>query len=87
MPTGCFDISSDDRLTYAELIKACATRHGLRRIWLPFPPIWPALVARIASWLTPLPLELTADLILGPPNSWTRSITPSGRWSRTHTAV
>ena len=69
LPAGHYDISNDDRPTYAELIKAYAAGRGLRRLWLPFPPVWPQLVARIAAVLTPLPRELTADLILSVPNS------------------
>ncbi len=69
VPAGHYDISNDDRPTYSALIKAYAAGRGLRRIWLPFPPVWPRLVARIAAWLTPLPRELTADLILSVPNS------------------
>ena len=38
-------------------------------MWLPFPPVPPRLVAVIASWLTPLPRELTADLVMSRPNS------------------
>ena len=69
LPAGAYDISNDERPTYSQLIKAYAAARGLRRLWLPFPPVWPRLVATIASWLTPLPRELTADLILSLPNS------------------
>ncbi|WP_375489875.1 NAD(P)H-binding protein [uncultured Jatrophihabitans sp.] len=69
LPAGSYDISNDDRPTYAELIRAYADDKGLRRWWLPFPPVPPTLVARIASWLTPLPRHLTADLIMSLPNS------------------
>ncbi|MHA3700845.1 hypothetical protein ACXR2U_01560 [Jatrophihabitans sp. YIM 134969] len=36
---------------------------------MPSPPVPPAWAARIASWLTPLPHALTADLVLSLPNS------------------
>lgn len=69
LPAGHYDISNDDRPTYAQLIKTYAASRDLRRWWVPFPPVWPRLVATIASWLTPLPRELTADLIMSLPNS------------------
>jgi uncharacterized protein YbjT (DUF2867 family) len=69
VPVGAYDISNGQAPTYAELIKAYAAAEHLRRLWVPFPPVPPALVGRIAAWLTPLPHELTADLILSVPNS------------------
>ena len=36
--------------------------------WVPFRPVRPRLVATIASWLTPLPHELAADLIMSLPH-------------------
>ncbi|WP_375482068.1 NAD(P)H-binding protein [uncultured Jatrophihabitans sp.] len=73
VPAGSYDISNDDRPTYTQLIKAFAKDRKLRRLWLPFPPVPARLVALIASWLTPLPRELTADLIMSLPNSMTSS--------------
>ena len=69
LPAGAYEVSNGEHPTYAELIKAYAAGAGLRRLWLPFPPVPPRLVATIASWLTPLPRELTADLIMSLPNS------------------
>lgn len=68
LPAGDYDISNGERPTYAQLIRAYATEAGLRRWWLPFPPVPPRMVATIASWLTPLPHELAADLIMSLPN-------------------
>ena len=69
LAAGAYDISNDERPTYSDLIKAYAHSRGLRRVWLPFPPVPPRLVATVASWLTPLPRSLTADLIMSLPNS------------------
>jgi uncharacterized protein YbjT (DUF2867 family) len=69
VPAGAYDISNRQSPTYAELIKAYAAARQLRRLWLPFPPVPAALVGRVASWLTPLPRALTADLILSVPNT------------------
>jgi uncharacterized protein YbjT (DUF2867 family) len=69
LPAGAYEVSNGERPTYAGLIKAYAAEAGLRRLWLPFPPVPPRLVATIASWLTPLPRELTADLVMSLPNS------------------
>ena len=68
LPAGAYDISNGERPTYAQLIQAYAREAGLRRVWLPFPPVPPRLVATVASWLTPLPHELAADLIMSLPN-------------------
>jgi uncharacterized protein YbjT (DUF2867 family) len=69
LPAGAYEVSNGERPTYADLIKAYAAEAGLRRLWLPLPPVPPKLVATIASWLTPLPHELAADLIMSLPNS------------------
>ncbi len=69
VPAGNYEISNGESPTYDRLLRTYATSHGLRRLWLPFPPVPPRFVARIASWLTPLPHELTADLVLSLPNS------------------
>lgn len=69
LPAGAYDISNDERPTYSELIKAYAASRNLRRLWIPFPPVPPRIVATVGSWLTPLPHELTADLIMSLPNS------------------
>lgn len=69
LPAGAYEISNGERPTYAQLIKTYARGAGLRRLWVPFPPVPPKLVATIASWLTPLPRELTADLVMSLPNS------------------
>jgi uncharacterized protein YbjT (DUF2867 family) len=68
LPAGAYDVSNGERPTYAQLIRAHAEEAGLRRWWLPFPPVPPRLVATVASWLTPLPHELAADLIMSLPN-------------------
>lgn len=68
LPAGAYDVSNGERPTYAELIKAYAREAGLRRWWLPCPPVPPRFVAVVASWLTPLPHELAADLIMSLPN-------------------
>ncbi|SSC24518.1 NAD(P)-binding domain-containing protein, partial [Klenkia terrae] len=69
LPAGAYEVSNGEQPTYADLIKAYAAEAGLRRLWVPFPPVPPKLVATIASWLTPLPHELAADLIMSLPNS------------------
>ena len=69
IPAGAYDISNGQQPTYAELIRTYAASRQLRRLWLPFPPVPPRLVATIASWLTPLPRELTADLSMSLPNT------------------
>jgi uncharacterized protein YbjT (DUF2867 family) len=69
LPAGAYEISNGERPTYAQLIKAYAAEAELRRLWLPLPSVPAKLVATIASWLTPLPRELTADLIMSLPNS------------------
>lgn len=66
---GAYDISNGEDPTYAELVQQYARSRGRRRWWLPFPAVPPKLVGRVASWLTPLPHELTADLIMSLPNS------------------
>jgi len=68
LPAGSYEVSNGERPTYAALIRAYADEAGLRRWWLPFPPVPPRLVATVASWLTPLPHELAADLIMSLPN-------------------
>jgi uncharacterized protein YbjT (DUF2867 family) len=73
VPAGAYDISNGQTPTYAELIKAYAAANNLSRLWLPFPPVPPAIVGHVASWLTPLPRELTADLILSLPNTMSSS--------------
>lgn len=69
LPAGAYDISCGEHPTYSELIKAYASSREKHRLWLPFPPVPPAVVATVASWLTPLPRELTADLVMSLPNS------------------
>ncbi len=69
LPAGAYEVSNGEAHTYAQLIRAYAADAGLRRLWVRFPPVPPRLVATIASWLTPLPRELTADLIMSLPNS------------------
>ena len=69
LPPGAYEISSGEQPTYAELLKAYVADRGLRRVWVPFPPVPPGLVAAIASRLTPLPHELTADLIMSLSNT------------------
>lgn len=69
LPPGGYDISNGEEPTYAGLLKAYADARGLRRLWVPIPLVPPKLVASIASWITPLPRELTADLILSLPNT------------------
>ena len=69
LPAGAYDISNGEQPSYADLLKAYAHARGLRRLWVPFPPVPPRLVATIASRLTPLPRELTADLIMSLPNT------------------
>ncbi|WP_369138099.1 NAD(P)H-binding protein [Modestobacter versicolor] len=69
LPAGAYEVSNGERPTYADLIRAYAAEAGLRRLWLPVPPVPPRLVATIASWLTPLPRELAADLVMSLPNS------------------
>ncbi len=69
LPAGAYEVSNGEQPTYADLIKAYAAEAGLRRVWVPFPPVPPELVAVVASWLTPLPRELAADLIMSLPNS------------------
>ena len=69
LPAGAYDVSNGEQPEYSSLIKSYAASRGLRRLWVPFPPVPPKLVGAIASRLTPLPHELTADLILSLPNS------------------
>lgn len=69
LPAGAYDISNGEEPTYAGLLRAYVRARGLRRIWLPFPPVPPKLVAAVAALLTPLPRALTADLILSLPNT------------------
>lgn len=69
VPAGAYDVSNGEHPTYSGLIKSYARARGLRRLWLPFPPVPPALVARVVSRLTPLPHELTADLVMSLPNT------------------
>ncbi len=69
LPAGAYEVSNGEDHTYAQLIRAYADDAGLRRLWLRFPAVPPRLVATVASWLTPLPRELTADLIMSLPNS------------------
>ena len=71
LPAGAYDISNAEQLSYADLLKAYARARGLRRVWLPFPPVPPRWVATVASRLTPLPRKLTADLIMSLPNTMT----------------
>ena len=71
LPAGAYDISNGERVSYADLLKAYSRSSGLRRAWVPFPPVPPRWVAAIASRLTPLPRELTADLITSLPNTMT----------------
>ncbi|GHE07807.1 oxidoreductase [Klenkia taihuensis] len=69
LPAGAYEVSNGESPTYADLLRAYADDAGLRRVWLPFPAVPPRLVATVASWLTPLPHELTADLVMSLPNS------------------
>lgn len=69
IPTGAYDLSTGEDPAYSELMKTYAHSRHLRRVWLPFPPIPPDLVARFAALLTPLSRELTADLIMSLPNT------------------
>jgi len=69
LPAGAYDVSNGEDPSYADLIKAYAADAGLRRLWVPMPPVPARLVAAIASRLTPLPHELAADLIMSLPNS------------------
>lgn len=69
LPPGAYDIYNGEEPTYAELLRSYAESRGLRRLWVPFPPVPPRLVAAIASRLTPLPRALTADLIMSLPNT------------------
>ncbi len=55
IPTGAYDLSNGEDPTYSQLMKTYAHSRHLRRVWLPFLPIPPALVARAAALLTPLP--------------------------------
>jgi uncharacterized protein YbjT (DUF2867 family) len=69
VPAGAYDISNGEQPSYAQLLKSYAHARGLHRIWVPFPPVPPRLVAIIASRLTPLPRDLVADLIMSLPNT------------------
>lgn len=69
LPAGAYDISNGEEPSYADLLRAYARARGLRRIWVPFPPVPPRWVASVASRLTPLPRGLTADLIMSLPNT------------------
>lgn len=69
LPAGAYDIASGESPSYAALIRAYADGRHLRRLWLPFPPIAPEAVAAFISRITPLPRELSADLILSLANS------------------
>lgn len=69
VPAGAYDLTNGESPTYSELIKTYARVNGRRRVWLPLPPIPPAVVARVAALLTPLPHALTADLIMSLPNT------------------
>lgn len=69
VPAGAYDLTNDESPTYSELIKTYARLNGRRRVWLPLPAIPPAVVARIAALLTPLPHALTADLVMSLPNT------------------
>jgi uncharacterized protein YbjT (DUF2867 family) len=66
---GAYDISGGQSPSYASLIRAYADGRGLRRVWVPFPPVGPDVVAAFVSRITPLPKELAADLILSLANS------------------
>lgn len=69
MPAGSYDISNGEQPTYADLIKAYARSRNFVRLWLPVPAVPSRIVATMASWLTPLPHELTADLVSSVPNN------------------
>ncbi|GAB2928616.1 NAD(P)H-binding protein [Rhodococcus aerolatus] len=69
VPAGAYDVSNGESPTYSALIRSYARARGRRRVWVPVPAVPPALVARVVSWLTPLPHELTADLVMSLPNT------------------
>lgn len=69
LAAGAYDISGGESPSYAALIRAYADGRGLHRLWLPFPPVPPEVVAAFISRITPLPRELAADLILSLANS------------------
>lgn len=69
LPAGAYDISGGESPSYAALIRAYADGRGLRRVWAPFPPVAPEVVAAFVSRITPLPRELTADLVVSLGNS------------------
>lgn len=69
LPAGAYDISNGEQPSYADLLGAYAHARGLHRVYVPLPAVSPRLVAAVASRLTPLPRELTADLIMSLPNT------------------
>lgn len=69
LPAGAYDISGGEAPSYAALIRAYADGRGLQRLWVPFPPVPPEVVAAFVSRITPLPRALAADLVLSLRNS------------------
>jgi len=53
-----FDIGSDDRLTYKNMLKIMAEVFELKRLFLPIPVFNIPLYAYVASQVTPVPAEL-----------------------------
>ena len=63
VPSGHYDISNGEHLTYSDLIRQYAAHQHLRRWWIRLPFISAALAAPLVSMLTPIPKELVADLV------------------------
>ena len=59
-----FDIGSDDRLTYKNMLKIMAEVFELKRMFLPVPVFNIPLYAYVASQVTPVPAELIRCLFL-----------------------
>jgi len=59
-----YDIGSDDRLTYKNMLKTMADVFELKRVFLPIPSFNISFCAYVASLVTPVPAELIRCLFL-----------------------